>query len=352
MTQHTAAGTGLSGSRPQDGLPSHTLSVAPMMDWTDRHCRMFHRQFTRTTLLYTEMVTTGAVVHGPAARLLSFSPSEQPIALQLGGSDPDALAKATEIGVSFGYREVNLNVGCPSGRVQSGRFGAALMREPQLVARCVSAMRSAAGAVPITVKCRIGVDDQEPERALPEFIEAVHGAGVTTFIIHARKAWLKGLSPAQNRDIPPLDYDLVYRMKAAFPACTFVLNGGVPDLEAAIQHLKHGVDGVMIGRAACNTPALLGAADRRLFDLEQSDVDAEDAVLAMLPYIERELSHGTRLHQITRHMLGAFTGRPGARLWRRHLSERVRDPGAGPETVLEALAHIRAHQSSDQTSAA
>jgi tRNA-dihydrouridine synthase A len=320
--------------------PCRRLSIAPMMDWTDRHCRVFHRLFTRRTLLYTEMITTGAILHGPRDRLLAHCPIEHPVALQLGGSDPADLAEATRLGVEFGHDEINLNVGCPSDRVQSGCFGAALMREASRVAECVSAMIGAAGEIPVTVKCRIGVDDQVPEEVLPEFLARVGRAGARTFIIHARKAWLQGLSPAENRDIPPLDYGLVLRMKQAFPAFEIILNGGVPDLRAAQAHLAAGFDGVMIGRAAYHNPALLGAADRLIFGEDRPDTRAKDAVIAMLPYIERELAGGVRLNQITRHMLGAFQGQPGARAWRRHLSEQAHRPGAGPEVVLAALGRV------------
>ena len=320
--------------------PAYRLSVAPMMDWTDRHCRYFHRLFSGRALLYTEMVTTGAVLHGDRARLLGFDPAEHPVALQLGGSDPDELAAATRIGVAEGYDEINLNVGCPSERVQSGCFGAALMREPGLVADCARAMIEAAGPVPVTIKCRIGVDDQDPETVLPEFLARMAGAGVATVIVHARKAWLQGLSPKENRDIPPLDYGLVHRMKARFPALTIVLNGGVPDLATAAEHLAAGLDGVMLGRAAYHGPALLGAADRLIFGARTPDVPAEAAVRTILRYIEAECARGTPLNQITRHMLGAFAGRPGARAWRRVLSEGAHRPGAGPELVEAALGRI------------
>jgi tRNA-dihydrouridine synthase A len=311
-----------------------------MMDWTDRHCRYFHRRFTRRTLLYTEMVTTGAVLHGDRARLLAYDPDEQPVALQLGGSVPEELARAAAIGADLGYREINLNVGCPSDRVQSGCFGAALMRDPGLVAECVAALRAGAGPVPVTVKCRIGVDEQDPEIVLPAFLETLMGAGLATVAIHARKAWLQGLSPKENREVPPLDYPLVTRMKARFPQLRIVINGGIPDLDTALALLGAGLDGVMIGRAAYHDPALLGEADRRIFGATMPDVAAEAAVEAMLPYIEAELVAGTRLNQITRHMLGAFTGRPGARAWRRTLSEGAHLPGAGPELVRAALDRV------------
>ena len=311
-----------------------------MMDWTDRHCRLFHRQFTRRALLYTEMVTAPAVLHGDRERLLGFAPAERPVALQLGGAVPVELAAATAIARDLGFHEVNLNVGCPSDRVQSGCFGAALMKTPGLVADCVAAMIESAGEVPVTVKCRIGVDEQEPEAVLPAFLATVAEAGVTRVAIHARKAWLQGLSPKQNREIPPLDYPLVVRMAAAFPELSISVNGGIADLGAACEFLAQGLDGVMIGRAAYHTPAILGAVDRRIFGEAGPDVTAEAAVLAMLPVIEAERARGTGLHAIVRHMLGAFQGRPGARAWRRRLSEEAHRPGAGPELVERALAEI------------
>ena len=305
----------------------HRLSIAPMMDWTDRHCRFFHRLMTRRAMLYTEMVTAAAVIHGPKARLLDFSGAEQPLALQLGGSDPDQLAQAVSLSRGWGYREINLNVGCPSDRVQSGCFGAVLMERPALVADCVSAMIGASD-VPVTVKCRIGVDDQDPERVLPDFLAQVSAAGVKHFIIHARKAWLQGLSPKQNREIPPLDHAIVMRMKALFPELTISINGGVTTLAQARGLLAQGVDGVMIGRAAYHDPAqtLVGA------DALWGDGAGRDAVQVaadMRPYIASHLEAGGRLHQITRHMLGLFAGRPGARGWRRRLSEGANRPGAG-----------------------
>ena len=322
------------------GSLSWRLSVAPMMDWTDRLCRLFHRQFTRRALLYTEMVTAPAVLRGDRERLLRFAAAERPLALQLGGSVPAELAAATAIGREFGFDEINLNVGCPSDRVQSGCFGAALMKTPELVADCVAAMVEAAGPVPVTVKCRIGVDEQEPEEVLPAFLATVSAAGVRRVAIHARKAWLQGLSPKENREIPPLDHDLVVRMKLAFPDLVIAINGGVADLDQAERLLARGLDGVMIGRAAYHTPALLGAVDRRLFGAPGPDVTAEAAVRSMLPLIEAELQQGTGLHAIVRHMLGAFQGRPGARAWRRLLSEQAHHPGAGPELVERALAEI------------
>jgi tRNA-dihydrouridine synthase A len=315
------------------------LQIAPMMDWTDRHCRAFHRRFTGRALLYTEMVTTGAILRGPRERLLEYGAGEHPVALQLGGSDPSDLAEATRIGVDHGYDEINLNVGCPSDRVRSGCFGAVLMKDPGLVADCVAAMIAAAGPVPVTVKCRIGVDEQEPEAVLPAFLDRISAAGVRSFAIHARKAWLQGLSPKENREIPPLDHGLVLRMKADFPALAIAINGGIVDLDMAERFLAAGLDGVMIGRAAYHDPGLLGAADARIFGTG-AEVSPETAVLGMLPYVEAERGRGTPLNAITRHMLGAFQGRPGARAWRRRLSEGAHLPGAGPELILAALAAV------------
>jgi tRNA-dihydrouridine synthase A len=311
-----------------------------MMDWTDRHCRFFHRRFTHRALLYTEMVTTGAVLRGDPARVLAYHPAERPLALQLGGSVPAELAAAARIGRELGFDEINLNVGCPSDRVQSACFGAALMRAPGLVADCVAAMIEAAGPVPVTVKCRIGVDADDPPTVLPAFLATVAAAGVARFAIHARKAWLQGLSPKQNREVPPLDHGLVVRMKAAFPHLAIVVNGGIGGLAEAAGLLRRGLDGVMIWRAAYQAPGLLGAADRTIFGATGPDVPAEVAVRAMLPYIEAELRRGARLHTIARHMLGAFQGRPGARAWRRTLSEDAHPPGAGPELVERAMAAL------------
>ena len=315
------------------------LSVAPMMDWTDRHCRYFHRLMSRQTLLYTEMVTSPALVRGGALHLLDYSPEEHPVALQLGGSDPKELGQAAKIGADAGYDEINLNVGCPSDRVQSGTFGAVLMRQPELVAECVAEMIAAQGRE-VTVKCRIGVDDQEPREILPRFIETVAKAGVRRFTIHARKAWLQGLSPKENRDIPPLDYGLVQEMKAAYPELHLSINGGIETLDAAQAFLAAGLDGVMIGRAAYHTPAdILLEADARIYGKAHATT-ARQAVLDMLPYIETHLSQGGKLNQVTRHMLGVFAGKPGARAWRRHLSQNATRPGAGAEVVLDALAHV------------
>ncbi|MFC2969122.1 tRNA dihydrouridine(20/20a) synthase DusA [Acidimangrovimonas pyrenivorans] len=308
-----------------------------MMDWTDRHCRVFHRLLSHATLLYTEMVTAPAVIHGDRARLLGYDACEHPVALQLGGSVPEELAEATRIAGDWGYDEINLNVGCPSDRVQSGSFGAVLMERPELVADCVAAM-IAASPVEVTVKCRIGVDDQVPEEVLPAFLETVHAAGVRRFTIHARKAWLQGLSPKENRDIPPLDYPLVEKMKRDFPQLDISVNGGIASLDQAEEFLARGLDGVMVGRAAYHDPAaILLEADRRIFGLER-EITRLEAVERMRPYIARHLEAGGRLHQITRHMLGLFHGQPGARQWRRVLSERAPKPGAGLEVVDAALA--------------
>ena len=324
---------------PLDKLLNKTnmLSIAPMMDWTDRHCRVLHRTLTRRAMLYTEMLTTGAILHGDRARLLAFDPVEHPVALQLGGSDPADLAAAARIGEAEGYDEINLNVGCPSDRVQSGRFGACLMLEPELVAEGMAAM-AAAVKVPVTVKCRIGVDDQDPQASLFALVDACAAAGVRHFVVHARKAHLKGLSPKENRDVPPLDYPLVYRLKRERPDLTIVINGGIASLEAARAHLAH-VDGVMLGRAAYHTPGLLGEVDALLFD-DAATVSAAEAVAAYRPYIARELAAGTHLAAMTRHMLGLFHGTPGARTWRRILTVESVRPGAGLEVVDAALAAV------------
>ncbi|NGM46800.1 tRNA dihydrouridine(20/20a) synthase DusA [Rhodobacter sp. SGA-6-6] len=317
---------------------SYKLSVAPMMDWTDRHCRVFHRRMTRRAMLYTEMVTAPAVIHGPKARLLDFGAEEHPVALQLGGSDPGELARATGIARDWGYDEINLNCGCPSDRVQSGCFGAVLMERPALVADCVAAMRGESD-VPVTVKCRIGVDEQDPQEVLPRFLETVAAAGVRHFIVHARKAWLQGLSPKENREIPPLDHPLVLRMKREFPELTICLNGGVTSLEQARDLLAQGLDGVMIGRAAYHDPGhvLIGADG--LWGMDHAPA-REEVVRAMLPYIEAHLAGGGRLHQVTRHMLGLFHGLPGARGWRQVLSAEAGRGGAGVEVVERALARV------------
>ncbi|MBK4215177.1 tRNA dihydrouridine(20/20a) synthase DusA [Paracoccus caeni] len=295
------------------------LSCAPMMDWTDRNCRVFHRLLSRRALLYTEMVTAPAIIHGDRSRLLDYDAAEHPLALQLGGSDPAELREATRIAADWGYDEINLNVGCPSDRVQSGCFGAVLMKDPALVADCVSAMM-AVSPVEVTVKCRIGVDDQEPIETLPQFISAMQGAGIRRISIHARKAWLQGLSPRENRDIPPLDYPLVHSMKAAFPDMHLSINGGIADMDQVRQHLQV-MDGVMVGRAAYHQPwDILGSADQLWGETPPFDEPAE-AALAMRPLIVAHLAGGGRLHQFTRHTLGLFHGQPGARGWKRVLSE-------------------------------
>ena len=308
-----------------------------MMDWTDRHCRSLHRVLSKQALLYTEMVTTGAVLHGDRERLLGYDGGEHPVALQLGGSDPADLAAAARIGADLGYDEINLNVGCPSDRVQSGRFGACLMREPALVAECMASI-AAAVDVPATVKCRIGVDDQDPEESLFTLVDLCAQAGVRSFVVHARKAWLKGLSPKENRDVPPLDYDLVYRLKRERPDLTIVLNGGVPDLNAVAAHLDQ-VDGVMLGRAAYHTPEILGAADAAVFGAGEV-TDSAMAVELYRPYLAASLAEGTPLAAMSRHMLGLFHGRPGARAWRRILTVEGVKPGAGLEVVDAALAAV------------
>ena len=317
---------------------SRRFCVAPMMEWTDKNCRYFHRLLSRRTLLYTEMLTTGAVLRGDRARLLAFDAFEQPVALQLGGCDPQALAQSARIGEDFGYREINLNVGCPSDRVQEGRFGACLMAEPALVADCVAAMKAAV-KIPVTVKCRIGIDDQDPERALFAFAEAVKTAGTDALIVHARKAWLKGLSPRENREVPPLDYALVHRLKATHPDLEIVLNGGIASLEQA-QAALSAVDGVMMGRAAYQEPWRLLAADPMLFDEPAPFASAKEAGLALIPYIEREMAKGVRLHAITRHVLGLFRAVPGARAFRRHLATEAVKSGASAAVMAEALALV------------
>ena len=309
-----------------------------MMDWTDRHCRVFHRLMTRRARLYTEMLTTGAIIHGDRKRLLGFDASEHPVALQLGGSEPRDLAAAAVIGEDFGYDEINLNVGCPSDRVKDGRFGACLMAEPELVASGVAAMKRAV-KIPVTVKCRIGIDDQDPETALDVLARAVISAGADALIVHARKAWLNGLSPKQNRDIPPLDYDRVYRLKAALPDVPVIINGGIGSLEEAREHLRH-VDGAMLGRAAYQEPWRLLTVDPELFGEAAPCATMKDVFEAMLPYIERELASGTRLHSITRHFVGAFHGVPGARAFRRHLAERGVKSDADASVLRDAVALV------------
>lgn len=311
------------------------IAVAPMMDWTDRHCRVFHRRLTRRALLHTEMIVADAVIHGDQARLLGFADDEHPVALQLGGSDPAKLAAAARIGAEFGYDEINLNVGCPSDRVKSGTFGACLMQTPALVGDCVAAMKAAV-AVPVTVKCRLGVDEQDTEIALDALADAVVTAGADAIWVHARKAWLTGLSPKQNRDVPPLDHRRVYRLKQRLPRVFVGINGGIATLDAAAEHLVH-VDGVMLGRAAYHTPGILGEVDRRFYGRDGADPDDRAVVEGLMPYIAAELAAGVRLSHIARHLLGLFHGAPGARQWRRILTVGAVRPGAGLEVVRAAL---------------
>ena len=322
----------------KDPATANPVSVAPMMAWTDRHCRYFMRQLSRQCLLYTEMVTTGAVLHGKRSRLLAYHPDEHPLAIQLGGSDPQALAECARIAESLGFDEVNLNVGCPSDRVRTGRFGACLMAEPALVARCVEAMRRAVD-IPVTVKSRIGIDDQEEWPTLRAFVDTVSAAGCTRFIVHARKAILSGLSPKENREIPPLRYDLVYRLKSVRPDLAVIINGGITSLEEVDDHLRH-VDGVMLGRAAYRNPYILSEVDRRYFGDDRPQVSRHDTVLAIESYVAAELAAGTPLAAIVRHMLGLFQNVPGARAWRRHLSERMHRSDAGLSDLRDALEHV------------
>ncbi|GGK22635.1 tRNA-dihydrouridine(20/20a) synthase [Deinococcus malanensis] len=322
-------------SRPSRTLPPHRLSVAPMMDWTDRHCRVFHRTLTRRTLLYTEMVTTGAILHGDRDRHLGFDRVEHPVALQLGGSDPAALAECTRMAEDYGYDEVNLNCGCPSDRVSSGSFGACLMGAPDVVARAVEAMRGATG-LPVTVKHRIGIDDLDSYEHLTHFVRTVEAAGCQTFIVHARKAWLSGLSPKENREIPPLRYEVVEQLKADFPHLTVVLNGGVLDLAQTRRALSW-ADGVMIGRAAYQTPFLLATADQDIFGESGVPVTRRGAIEAFLPYVAGQLSAGQPLNRMMKHTLGLFAGQPGARHWKRTLSEQGHREGTGLEVVRAAL---------------
>jgi tRNA-dihydrouridine synthase A len=309
-----------------------------MMDWTDRHCRVFHRLMSRRARLYTEMLTTGAIIHGDRRRLLGFDPSEHPVALQLGGSEPADLATAARIGEDFGYDEINLNVGCPSDRVKDGRFGACLMAEPALVADGVAAMKRAV-KIPVTVKCRIGIDDQDPEVALDLLARGVVAAGADALVVHARKAWLNGLSPKENRDIPPLDYDRVYRLKTALPDVPVIINGGIGSIAEAKRHLDH-VDGVMLGRAAYQEPWRLLDVDPELFGEAAPYATIKDVFEAMFPYIEEQLAQGAKLHSMTRHFVGAFHGVPGARAFRRHLAEKGVRPGAGVDVLRDAIALV------------
>ena len=312
------------------------LCVAPMMDWTDRHCRYFLRLISKHAYLYTEMITTGAILNGDAERALRFHPAEHPLALQLGGSDPGELAACARIATAYAYDEINLNVGCPSDRVRSGRFGACLMAEPALVADCVAAM-AAATSLPVTVKTRIGIDDLDSYDFLCAFVAKTAAAGCATFIIHARKAWLQGLTPKENRQVPPLRYDVAYRLKRDFPQLQIILNGGITDLDQARRHLQH-VDGVMLGRSAYHDPYILADVDGLLFTSAGPTANRHEVIAKLLPYIEEELNNGTRLHHITRHILGLFQGMPGARAWRRHLSENSHRDDAGIEIIRQALA--------------
>lgn len=329
-------GAGTAGACPR---LQRRFCVAPMLDWTDRHERYFLRLISRHAVLYTEMVTTGALLHGDSHRFLRHHPAERPLALQLGGSDPGEMTACARLGEAAGFDEININVGCPSDRVQSGRFGACLMAEPQRVADCVAAMRAAV-SVPVTVKTRIGIDHRDSYEALLEFVTTVAQAGCRSFIVHARKAWLQGLSPKENREVPPLHYDRVYRLKQDLPGLEIVINGGIKTLEAAERHLQQ-VDGVMMGREAYQNPYVLAEVDRRLYGDPHPVPTREEVVQALIPYIERELAEGVYLSRITRHILGLFQGQPGARAWRRHLSEHAHRPGAGVEVLTQALAAMQ-----------
>ena len=319
---------------------NRTFSVAPMMDWTDRHCRYLHRLISKNVLLYTEMVTAPALIHGDADRLLEFNQSEHPIALQIGGSHPNQLAQATRLGCEAGYDEININIGCPSDRVQFGRFGACLMKEPELVSECVTAMKEASTGAEITVKCRIGVDDQEPKRILPDFIDKVSQNGVSSFTIHARKAWLSGLSPKQNRDVPPLDYELVHEIKKERQELEIILNGGLQTFDQAVHEINKGLDGAMIGRTAYHNPMEILANADSLFEANTNKKSVNKIIDEMLPYIQNHLDTGGRLNQITRHMLGLFSGQSGAKIWKRTLSDEAHKKDAGVEVVQNALRNV------------
>jgi len=328
-------------------LEKARLSVAPMMDWTDRHCRVFHRLLSQHALLYTEMVTTGALLHGDVPRHLDYSDCEHPVALQLGGSEPADMAKSARLGQQWGYDEINMNVGCPSDRVQRGTFGACLMAEPALVAQNVAAMIDAV-TIPVTVKCRIGIDDQDSEAALTDFVGQVsEEGGCRRFVIHARKAWLKGLSPKENRDIPPLDYDRVKRLKQQFLGLHIGINGGIKDLDTALELLDAGLGSVMIGRAAYQDPWLLSAVDARVYDAAPNPRTRHEVIEAFLPYVEAQRAAGVPLHAMSRHVLGLFNGQPGARLWRRYISENAPRKTAGVEVLLQALAFVSADGDSE-----
>ena len=327
---------------------NRTFSVAPMMDWTDRHCRYLHRLISKNVLLYTEMVTAPALIHGDADRLLEFNQSEHPIALQIGGSHPNQLAQATRLGCEAGYDEININIGCPSDRVQSGRFGACLMKEPELVSECVTAMKEASTGAEITVKCRIGVDDQEPKRILPDFIDKVSQNGVSSFTIHARKAWLSGLSPKQNRDVPPLDYELVHEIKKERPELEIILNGGLQTFNQAVHEINKGLDGAMIGRTAYHNPMEILANADSLFETNTNKKSVNKIIDEMLPYIQNHLDTGGRLNQITRHMLGLFSGQSGAKIWKRTLSDEAHKRDAGVEVVQNALRNVLEKQNNSE----
>ncbi len=322
-------------SDSNQNFPNRTFCVAPMLDWTDRHCRYFYRLLSKRALLYTEMVTTGAILHGNRERMLEYNDEEHPLAFQLGGSDREDLARCAEIVEQWGYDEINLNVGCPSDRVQNGRFGACLMAQPQLVADCVAAMQGAV-SIPVTVKCRIGIDDQDSYEELVRFVETVADGGCRTFIVHARKAWLQGLSPKENREIPPLRYEVVAQLKRDFPHLEIVLNGGITGLDQAETHLQL-MDGVMLGREVYHNPYLLAEVDQRMYGEPGFPVTRREVALAMIPYIQAQLKRGERLNAISRHLLGLFHGVPGARGWRRHISEFATRPGADENVILQAL---------------
>ncbi len=319
--------------------PAYRLSVAPMLDWTDRHCRYFLRLITKQTLLYTEMITTGAIIHGKRDRYLAFDPFEHPVALQLGGSHPNELAQCARIGADYGYDEINLNVGCPSDRVQSGRFGACLMAEPNLVADCVAAMKAAVN-IPVTVKSRIGIDHQDSYEELVKFVTAISQAGCDQLIVHARKAWLHGLSPKENREIPPLKYDVVYQLKQDFPNLPIIINGGITDLLQVEQHLQH-VDGVMMGREAYHNPYILAEADQRFFNQTLAIPSREDIIAQLVPYIESQAQLGVQVKHITRHILGLFQGVAGGKRWRRYLSEHAHLVDADSSILSGALTYVR-----------
>lgn len=329
-------------SNPLPGLIpmlDRRLCIAPMLDWTDRYCRYFLRLISRHVVLYTEMVTTGAIIHGDRERFLKFDKFEHPVALQLGGSDPADLAQCAKLGEEWGYDEINLNVGCPSDRVQSGRFGACLMATPELVAECVDAMKQSV-SIEVTVKHRIGIDDRDSYGELCDFIGASSEAGCRTFIVHARKAWLQGLSPKENREIPPLSYETVYRLKQDFPALEIIINGCIMTLDQSKVHLEH-VDGVMIGREAYNNPWMLAEADQQIYGDDHPIPTRHEIVEQLIPFIEQEQAAGTPVNRVSRHILGLFNGQPGARAWRRHISENAHRKGADSSVILEAASRVR-----------